>query len=378
MIVRIAQSTTVLLIALLVLSDAGWRASQQKFSKQVDENALVKTVQSSVASKSLNPDVLVVGSSLAYCFTYDVDSASKSANGSGDPEGNASNCAASPYLSKLTNSKVFVVALPGAMASDIENIAESMFAEGKRPKVVIYTAAPRDFVDNLAIDEKPAYTFSARKDANVRQDALKNMVALAVPPATLRRWDSLLKRPSSEHLVDFVVASASQIYEQRAQLKNAFVDFLCAKTNHDRDLWSAQNGIRASEKGKTRFDKDLENYMARYRPSNLKRFRKEAPSLDKFAEVCEKNGAQLVLLNMPLSAENKKIIEASLYDRYKALLTDEGQNTGVVVFDTDTNPIRFDRSKFLDSAHLNRDGSKQLQGLIASNVRELLSVTKRK
>lgn len=375
---RLVKSTTLILLVMLVASDLVWRSFQTKVTNQVDESALVKGVQKAVTDKGVNPDVLVVGSSLAYCFTYDIDGAARKTDVAGDPEGGSANCAPSPHFSKATHSSAYVMAMPGAMANDVASVTESMFARGKSPKVVVYTAAPRDFVDNLAVSAKSGYSMAASASASASSakptepDKLKNVVAVALTPAQMRRWDAFVSAPSCAHLVDFAVAFGFQLYEQRTQLKNALVDFVCEKTNHDRDIWSAQHNIRAKSKNKTRFDKDLDNYVARYQPPNFEKFKEQSTSLASLAAVCRKHGAKLVLVNMPVSQENKKLIDVKLYKKYKDLLASVATDDTVVLADSDLISQRFDRSKFLDSAHLNRAGTTEVQDWLAPMVEKEL------
>jgi hypothetical protein len=146
---RLAQSTTLSLLAILVIGDGIWRANQQKVTKQVDMTALVRNVQDNIGNKSISPDVLVVGSSLSYCFTYPVEATAKLDAVTSEPIGNGSNCNSDPFTPKLLKKEhapatnVFVMSMPGAMVSDVYNLVESSFANGKRPKTIVYAAAPR-------------------------------------------------------------------------------------------------------------------------------------------------------------------------------------------------------------------------------------------
>jgi hypothetical protein len=378
---RLAQSTTLILLGLLALGDGAWRLTQQKVTKLVDEAAIVRNIQKSVANKSINPDVLVVGSSLSYCFTYDLRDGAAVDSETGEPKGSGSNCDADDFLSKRLGAKVYVMSFPGAMTSDIEGVIESAFAEGKRPKVIVYTAAPRDFVDRLSPPKKTAVLVGAAKSASANPARpvlvgaatsacasparLAEQLAATLSPAHARRWASLIAAPSPALAVDFLVSCASQIYEQRAIVKNSLVDLVCDVFNRDKDLWSAQRHSRAASKTMTKFDKDLANYAMRYQPPDFDRLKDETNALYKLGKVCAANGTRLIVINMPLSKQNKELLDKKLYSQYKQALVDAAKATTYEFADSDSFSPPFDRSKFLDSAHLNAKGSKQLQETIA-------------
>jgi hypothetical protein len=191
-----------------------------------------------------------------------------------------------------------------------------------------------------------------------------------VPPAVSRRVQRLATNPNCANLVELFVCSASTVYEQRSHLKDIVVNGVCDWLHRDKDLWSANLAVRKTEKSMTRFDRDLANYQTRYVPPNFDRLKREAPALKKLADLCSKHGAKLVLINMPLSAPNKKLLDAKLYGEYKSALAGAGSASTVEVLDSDKWSDQFPREVFLDSAHLNRAGSKRLQELVAPAVAE--------
>lgn len=378
---RIIGSTTICIFGLLFLAEIGYRLGHFNVRQTVDRAPLVHNIQSTMADKSVMPDVLVVGSSLSYCFTYDVTRPSKRDE---EPVVDKSlNCAPDAFLSDLLSNQmsrrvnVDVIALPGAMAAEITNIVETAFKSGKHPKVVVYLAAPRDFVDRTskpqqqldlrAEKSKVASGGAARRNIGPQRFAPDRIV----PPAVLSKLDALTKTPSVALACELMFDCCSQIYEQRSQLRSSLVDLMCNILDRDADLWAAAHQIRKTVKGWTKLDRDLADYANRYNPPDFAKLKEQAPQLLTLQQICLASGARLMIVNMPLTAENKRLLDGNLYREYKGLLAKVSAAPSVVVADFDSS--QYSHNEFLDSAHLNAFGSRRLQETLAPRLLDLLA-----
>ncbi len=382
---RLASSTTICLILLLVATEICFRAFKSNMQKApaavgapavVDETSLVRNIQKTISNKKVDPDVLVVGSSLSHCFTYDVDHEKGSTPAVEQP-----NCARAPFLpgilEKITGNRpeIEVMALPGAMANDIADIVESVVNGDRKAKTVIYLAAPRDFIDrrstpksvSMFVAAKPTKIGITQKtavaDLNV---SLKDWMVTNMPTSMIRRIDQFQKNPTPQLACEAALDSCSELYEQRSQMRSALVDYSCETLNRDKDLWSAAHSQRATIKKQTRFDRDLGDYSFRYNPPDFARLKAEAQALDRLAATCRNKKIRLVIVNMPLTKENKELLDSKLHRDYKQALATAAQRHGFELIDADRK--EFTRSDFIDSVHLNNYGSRKIQNLIAPQL----------
>jgi hypothetical protein len=204
-------------------------------------------------------------------------------------------------------------------------------------------------------------------------DRLRATIEQSVPPAHATRWKRLVTKPSPDSFVNFSVCLASQLYEQRAQLKDALVEFVCDTMRRDKDLWSATKDVRSVTKNMTHFDHDLGNYAMRYQPPDFQRLKDETVPLRKLTATCAAHGTRLILINMPLTKENKALLNPKLYTEYRATLKAAAKPGSVEYIDSESFSKQFVRDEFLDSAHLNREGSKRLRELLAPEIARSLS-----
>lgn len=414
-VARLAQSTALLLVVSLVAVEVGYRALTAKQpAKVVDEAPLIRNIQKTIDTKSVDPDVLIVGSSLAYCFTYNVHRTDVAPDA--EPDDKGENCAPSMFMQQLLKQSkkrdcfVQVVALPGAMTSDVYNIVDSMFRSGKKPRTVVYIAAPRDFVDRRNVAKKTALVTAASQSNATKSDTLAGRIDVAannsgtssasaattiasrgpalqfdvhswaarnISPALIRRWDMLVAHPSAELACQIMLDGISNLYEQRSALRDTIVNFTCEVLKRDKDLWSAQNHVREKQKNMTHFDRDLGDYEQRYNPPDFDKLTREGKSLQALQQACDANSARLIVVNMPLTKENKALLNADLYARYKRLLASVQSGAHGQTALVDSDKWNFERKEFLDSAHLNTVGSKRIQILLAPTISESLEWVKR-
>jgi hypothetical protein len=115
---------------------------------------------------------------------------------------------------------------------------------------------------------------------------------------------------------------------------------------------------------------DLPEWKERYRPANNDRFEKEKAAFQKMLDTCKQKGIRMIVVNMPITKENKDIVPKSLLDRYKNEICAMPAQYGNEMLDLDASG-QFQLSDFYDSAHVNAQGGKKVQELMVSSAKTL-------
>lgn len=327
-----------------------------------------------------SPDILVLGSSLPM-------SAIKYADTLADWQGlleferKAKACQQNPFQSycgakylesTLANSTgikatAFNFTCAACMVSDAYLILKQAVAEGKAPKMVLYGIAPRDFIDNLVpeVGTTPSYT------------ALANATTLP---------DRLTWQTPPNLAFDLVVSSISQFCRDRSNWKMLCLDWASQVFDHPVNLRDSdgktQNTSAADQnqqivKSKTRDvprdfvvsasapqefrmdEEHIRDYKQRYNPANFERMKQETQYFVKMLDLCRQNKIVCVVINMPITDINRKMIPADIYEQYVACVLTLPAQHGAKFIDMDA-PRDFGLADFLDSVHTNPHGGKKL------------------
>ncbi len=86
--------------------------------------------------------------------------------------------------------------------------------------------------------------------------------------------------------------------------------------------------------------------------------------------TCKKNGIRMIVVNMPITKENRTLIPGKLYARYQNEICGLPAQFGDELIDLDSNEA-FQLSDFYDSAHVNAQGGKKVQDLMVSSAKTL-------
>ena len=122
------------------------------------------------------------------------------------------------------------------------------------------------------------------------------------------------------------------------------------------DRWGRKNGLP-----------DLAMYKRNYSNFNEPVFKQHVENFEKMLEHCQKNGIPLVVVNMPLTKQNRDLIAKPVYDKYYSTVTNLTltHNTPFIDMDKDGS---FLVSEFFDSTHLNDDGGKKFFELLTARL----------
>lgn len=384
---RILLSTFCLTLAFLIAGEVALRAFNARDDRLVDDSPRVKLFKK-IFSSNCRPDAVVLGSSLAMSlYNYDREwgaSAGKTSAVPVDPVEYWQPLYLSDLLSQSAGRTLSVINLgwTGGMVTDAGVIMSRAYQSGQNPALVLYLISRRDFVDRLvppvgaiggAAVLNPVVTCSRQAgsvDLTVACGMLSAQASqLLVPEDLLRRLQRLGPHPSCAQIGDCVIAHFWSFYEQRGKLKEWLVGMVCDWFHRDANLWNATAHVRAKEERLTLFDHDLLNYNDRYNPPDFARLKREFGQLETLINQCRSKGAGLVIINMPITAENKALIDKKLDHEYCDTLRRVTAKYGVPLIDFDGSKL-FNRTTFRDSVHLNARGGKIFQDALIEKLKD--------
>ncbi|MBS2000628.1 MAG: SGNH/GDSL hydrolase family protein [Candidatus Obscuribacterales bacterium] len=266
---------------------------------------------------------------------------------------------------------VLNMALRGCMASDYQLIFQRAMELGKRPNFVIVATAPAEFmsndqpvVDNTYVHQsllkykfpqgKPFYEVIAQ---NVeRTVAPHNLDAVEKFFGYLRLYGAAYLSDLSGHPTDLFRAAAYK-GNKGQMLPTAYA----SKTRLDID-----DAISDTVK-KNNPLADLSHYKMRYYPPNVKLFNQHEHNFGEMIRMAHENGIPMVVVNMPITAPNRALVDPTLRERYYKFLKDTTEKYHVTYMDMDDHSM-FSLTDFEDCSHLNGRGAKKFFNALAQNL----------
>ena len=348
----------------------------------LEQNPLVSKLPAFFDAKE-RPQLLVLGSSLPmeaiarYDAEYTGAFNEKSLNEVRQYTG-------AKYLEHLIEEKngtklsAFNLTCVACMASDAELILRRAIDAGRAPKIVIFGIGPRDFIDNIVppVGKTPVCQL------------LSNRITLP---------EIFSERRTIEETRDLLLGQLVYLYKVRSDYKTMLTGWACDLFAHPADLYESNQLAKLSQKeettrqvckieqtadqspNKSKATKqtskqaqfaDLPEWKERYRPANNDRFEKEKAAFQKMLAVCKEKGIRIIVVNMPLTKENKDIVPKKLLARYQNEICAMPAEYGDEMLDLDASG-EFQLSDFYDSAHVNAQGGKKVQELMVSSAKTL-------
>lgn len=386
---RVLASTTVLLAGMLIIANVAFgfadpaRLIPTEMTPQETAVRAVTYKMNMLSAARSAPDVLLVGSSLPMAVAYYADSLHRKpmierfiAESEPLKLNPFQSYAGAQYFSDLIAAKfggrpvsVFNITAPACMTSDARFLLTQAVSR-KKPKLVIWGIAPRDFVDNVipAIGKTPA--FAALPDFAYLPNVLPFQKSFAAG-------------------ADSFLASFVRFYNDRPSWKHLFSDFTCEALQHPANL-TASTSVPAKPnkvaEAKTKV-KSLKaapqavalnklaadgaarepgwnqslvaqyvDYYHRYNPPNHNLFEAQAQQFAKALSFCRANGIKVVVVDMPLPRKHQELIDSSLYAKYRARVTSLATANGATYLDLN-HPDRYNADDWIDSLHVTNSGA---------------------
>jgi len=283
----------------------------------------------------------------------------------------------------------YCLAMGGQMASDASLIARQIvpLASQAGPVSVIYGIAPRDFHDNLfpRIDSSPAFKiFAELNDLPQLFRSEPSMNAVDQSSATFERLSSLYRYRSDWQKL-------AEIRGKRI-IEKCLPEVVFDKYYDTAVLKPQKKGLLAGEAIGTPsvvpgaaldhndWLKTEAEYRRRYIPLNQQKTEAQFAYLDKLIQYCQSERVNLMVVNMPLSEDNLKLLPPQSYSNYLANAKKLCRLAGVEFVDLNCAPWTAN-SNFVDSVHLAPERSKafmqKLASIIAGSSLTLATKTKR-
>ncbi|MCW5821769.1 MAG: DUF1574 family protein [Cyanobacteria bacterium TGS_CYA1] len=262
----------------------------------------------------------------------------------------------------------YAFALPGAMVSDMYLIVDKIFQSRKKPEVVVLGISARDMMDDLLTGETRTPVFSRLSDLS---DFKGNL-------------DLYLSTPAEK--LDFALNNLVFLYGKRYRYQLKVSQF-CEKTMNKIPLLKDPKAAKTAQQAKetqplfatglgTRkemWDQSRKEYQKRYEHFNKQQFDKQTVFLAKLLERAKERDIKVILVNMPLSKENKSLMPQGLYDAYYQSVSGLAQRKGASFLDLNKGDMVAEHL-FLDTAHMNAQGGRKLCGELAAYLSKNSSV----
>ena len=125
------------------------------------------------------------------------------------------------------------------------------------------------------------------------------------------------------------------------------------------------------------WEHSVDEYRMRYQNFNATQYATQQHFLQDLLTTCRDRQIQILLVNMPLTETNQKLMPAGLYDSYLRNLHTLAANNSVPLLDLSKE--KFPDECFYDTVHLNEGGAKlfqaQLQKVLRANADGRMTAT---
>ncbi len=371
------SSYVVLGTLLFLLIDVGFRIADNRFhlTNPLDSptRSLIWWTVNGFANEKSAPDIALLGSSLMMTAHHAGDATKLKAT-QNEVTHFHSSCLEDFLAEKIGHKPTsFSFAIAGQMASDSYLITRSLLTGDKQPKVIVLGIGPRDLIDNTLPSAASTETFkylsrisdlsdialSARRSPNeVIQYGFENLLY------------SLSQRPSLVALQNKLVYSIVP-FGKNAITKNEICTpfFLRMMARRDFPDDNGANELMIGPHGLVNepYLDNTSEYLQRYAHINYKTYMYQLSHLENLMKLAQERGIQLVLVNMPLTESNVKLLPQGFYDQYKHKLADMATANGASYIDMN-KPDSFEIKHFHDSVHLNGLGGVEFFKLLSNEL----------
>lgn len=280
----------------------------------------------------------------------------------------------SDLLSKKVgnNPSVFCFAVAGEAVSDAYLITKHVLVGEKKPKVIVYGIAPRDFQDNTCPGIDSTEAFNVLSDlSDVKEVAANsqfpfertaNLVLARISSLwkyrnDIRAYATLRAKKTMERVLPWVVFDKYDQYgnlgpHKKGQYPEEAIGTIQAFPN-----------IAMENSGDL---KTIQQYIRRYRPENKQGVDQQFEHLNKLIELCQNNQIELLIVNMPLSKTNISLLADGFQQSYTTRLQKLCASRGIQLLDLSN--LYGGEENYTDTVHLKPEVSKEFLGTLVSEV----------
>ncbi|MDZ4835245.1 MAG: DUF1574 family protein [Candidatus Melainabacteria bacterium] len=262
----------------------------------------------------------------------------------------------------IPSASCFNFAMPGGMISDDWMIVESVLTGKRKPKVIVLGLCARDFMDNKVRCPGVTPTFKyLSKLINIDP-----IVDLALPNI-MDRTDYLIGKVAYLWQAKPVVQGLLSDVARRiaggssgAAGGNGFTPEQLDKLLTADMASELERGMLVEPPDRERqFSDNTKEYSERYKSRHDSLFKVEKQFFDKLLDTAKKNDVRVVVVNMPLTSLNVRMMPPGIYDEYLEAVRTSTEKRGFV-FANLNDDTKFPSSLFYDTVHMNSVGGQRL------------------
>lgn len=283
--------------------------------------------------------------------------------------------------------RTFNLSCPGQMPSDAYLTLQAMVNLSNKPDLVLYGIAPRDFIDSELAG--PQYTDSYRYLSRIVSVADEENEIYTKPLDKINRnlekniyfYKNALDLQMTfgslvEKLMNKVAPEPNSpkpfTYWDRVKLLPEYKKGEFHKYAH-------MAGPEDLSKPSEYIDNQIE-YVYRYKNPKPQAFDMQMFFLNKLAQYSKREGIKLVVINMPITKDNLKLLKEQHYKKYITAVHKFSKDNNVRLIDLNGNK-QFKKEDFRDTVHMNARGGIKFMNLVVERltamkeIKELLSQT---
>lgn len=380
------KSTFIWTIFFLLIVELTARLSAPPAAKNiVDSSTRIEAFKKFCREKH-NADVAILGSSLALAATFE-------RGGESDCKFSVDDWSKSISQTIGRDVKVVNLAWHAGMYSDCNKTLKAYLHSQKTPQIVLLMTAPREFSDNLTAQtgvlagysvEPDSFSILERIQAAKYLDSQALVLAEIVLPGKLLNQLISNDDGTCSKALNTVVTYYSETFREHKIAHDKIVEFCVKHLQRPETLAGAINypgkstldkrtvATRSQTPEFSPFERDIAMYRQRYNPTNARSVKQAEIALRELQETCAANRIYLIILNMPLTGENRALIAPETYTNFIEKLNSAAVAPNCLLVDAGRNS-NFSNSNFHDSVHLNGSGKQKLRELIFPVLTEKLT-----
>lgn len=370
------------ILCLTAAMDLGARTYFEKPEKKSKTNHL-----GTYFNSNQNPDLMVLGSSVALGSSFHSDAAFGYVDGK-RKQGDTDYLGAH-YLKRLLRERAgldlncMTAASVGAMASDAWLTVSKAIEFKKVPKVIVYEFVSRDFFDASMPELGTTPTFKKLASChpsrggqglpNPVMDLIDWTASSPVVTATsiiLSDGRFLTDAERFRFSVDSLASATSYVYKNRSALKEWLTDQSCVFLQRRASIHESivLNLIEQKKKNPFASLNAIDGGAKVYdtKPQE-KRYENELVYYTRLLKLCRDNSISLIVVNMPVRSDYPPKVPGELKNRYPKEIFALAREYGADVIDLQRKDV-FQDSDFLDLIHLNEGGCVKLVTLLGDQL----------
>jgi hypothetical protein len=270
------------------------------------------------------------------------------------------------------------LAAPGQVVSDAYLTLKEGLNEGLKPRLVIYGIAPRDFIDSTMQSpfDTECYRYVSRLisakelEPLLRSDVVSTLFRSISSALPLSRQALDLQMEFSKTLTSWGdralnngLSVQAMPLEKRMTILSSYEPldmvpgFIHAEVAHREDI------VR-------QYRDNLDDYKARYRKPSSRFYDGQLGCLSKLIDLCESNGIDLIVVNMPIRKCNVDLLDSGVYTRYLSDVSKLVSSSKRAKYRDLCDFSLFEKQDYRDSVHLNGFGGIKFSNQLANAICE--------